>query len=185
MRSSIGSALGLTIALTLASAPESASADEVTSTTTTTTTSSTPVRPATSARVALDPGAPSREVGYVQRTLPNRPLLTSGSVLFASSYVPAVIGAAVSSRHDADHLYIPVAGPWMTLSRGSDESAGYKALLIADGAVQGLGTLMILSSLFIPERTTRDWYLIGKSDKFRVGPQRVRAGMGLAAVGRF
>jgi hypothetical protein len=116
-------------------------------------------------------------------TWPNVPLLATGTTVLAASYVPAVVGAAISDRGD-DKLYIPVAGPWLTLAQGPSETRGEKALLGVDGALQGLGALMLVSSFFIPEKTTKSWYLIGSND-FRVAPAGGRNGYGLAAAGRF
>jgi hypothetical protein len=119
------------------------------------------------------------------RTFPNRPLLITGSVLLVGAYAPAVVGAAVSDRNGDDKMYIPVAGPWLTLTQGEDEKGGYKALLVADGAVQGLGALMMLAGLVIPETRTKNWLLIGQRDSFQIGPTNMRAGFGLGASGRF
>jgi hypothetical protein len=191
MRPSIRPALSLAALLGLSATTSLASADDAVSTTTTTTTTTsgnnvpTPTSEDAELSSVSDSGEPQMETGIAQRTFPNRPLLATGSVLLVSSYVPAVIGAAISDRSDADRLYIPVAGPWMTLAQGPEEKAGHKALLVADGALQGLGALMMVSSLLIPERTTQNWYLIGQNQKVRVGPQHMRAGFGLGASGRF
>lgn len=119
------------------------------------------------------------------RTLswPNVPLLATGSAVFAASYLPAVVGGAVSDRGD-DDLYIPVAGPWMMLAGDSDEKRGYKALLVVDGLAQGIGALMFLTAFMIPERVTERWYLIGSND-LRLAPSHVGTGYGLGAMGRF
>jgi hypothetical protein len=190
MRPSIRPTLGLAALLGLGAVSSLAHAEEsVTSTTTTTSTSPsnnvpTPT-PSSEIGSVSDPGEPNMETTITQRTLPNRPLLATGSVLFVGSYVPSVIGAAISDRSEDDKLYIPVAGPWMTLTRGEEESGGEKALLVASGAVQGVGALMMLSSFVIPERTTRNWYLIGRNDKLQLGPTQMRAGFGLGGAGRF
>lgn len=183
MRVSIRS-VSLSAALVLGGASSLAHADETVTTTTTSSTSGNNVptaAPNAELTEVSDPGEPQMESGISQRTFPNRPLLATGSVLLVSSYVPAVIGAAISDRSDTDKLYIPVAGPWMTLKQGESEKPGHKALLVADGAVQGLGALMMVTSLFIPERTTKNWYLIGSNEKVRLAPH----GAGLAALGRF
>jgi hypothetical protein len=188
MRPSIRPTLGLAALLGLSAATSLAHAEEsVTSTTTTTSSpsSNVPTPPSGELSTVSDPGEPNMETTITQRTLPNRPLLATGSVLLVGSYVPSVIGAALSDRNEDDNLYIPVAGPWMTLTRGEEESGGEKALLVASGAVQGVGALMMLSSFIIPERTTRNWYLIGRNDKLQLGPQQMRAGFGLGAAGRF
>lgn len=113
-----------------------------------------------------------------RRVWPNGPLLATGATVFALSYLPAVVGAALSERNDND-LYIPVAGPWMTLASGPSETRGEKTLLIVDGVAQGLGALMIVSSLFIPRKKTKTWYLIG------MAPGHGSKTYGMGAVGRF
>lgn len=115
---------------------------------------------------------------------PNVPLLATGATVFALSYLPAVVGAAIADGRGDKDLYIPVAGPWMMLANGPEEKGGYKALLIVDGVAQGLGALMLLTSFMIPERMTEHWYLIGSND-FRLSPSRVGSGYGMGAVGRF
>jgi hypothetical protein len=116
-------------------------------------------------------------------TWPNVPLLATGATVFGASYIPAIVGAAISDRGD-DKLYIPVAGPWITLAQGPSETRTEKALLGVDGAVQGLGALMLVSSFFIPEKSTKSWYLIGSND-VRIAPAGGRGSYGLAAAGRF
>lgn len=133
----------------------------------------------------FDPDAPKLNTEITRSSYPNRPLLTTGSVLLVSSYVPAVVGAAISDRQGDDNLYIPVAGPWMAMTRGADEKPGYKALLIADGALQGVGALAVLSSLFIPEERTRRWRLLGQSESLRLTPHVATRSVGLGASGRF
>jgi hypothetical protein len=119
------------------------------------------------------------------RTFPNRPLLITGSVLLGGAYLPALVAAGLSDRNGDDKMFIPVAGPWMTLRQGEEESGGQKALLIADGAVQGLGALMMLAGLVVPEKRTQNWLLIGQRDGLQVGPTNMRAGFGLGARGTF
>lgn len=117
-------------------------------------------------------------------TWPNVPLMATGATTFGLSYIPAVLGGALS---DADHrtdLYIPVAGPWMMFANGADLDGGEKTLLAVDGAVQGLGALMLFSSFFIPEKKTEHWYLIG-SNELRIAPSYVGTGYGMGAAGRF
>lgn len=115
---------------------------------------------------------------------PNTPLLATGATVFGVAYLPAVLGGALSEADGRKDLYIPVAGPWMMMTRGADENRGEKTLLALDGVAQGLGALMLLSSFFIPERATHHWYLIGSNDAF-VAPSRVGSGYGMGARGRF
>ena len=132
-----------------------------------------------------DSNEPRVDTALTRKTIPNRRLLATGSVLLAGSYGPAVIGAAASTRDGDDKLYVPIAGPWLALTQGRPESAGQKVLLVTDGTVQGLGALAMLSSLLVPERITKEWRLIGKRGTLRIGAQRVRAGIGLGASTRF
>lgn len=122
---------------------------------------------------------PTFEYETTRRTYPNVPLLVTSTTVFAAGYVPAIVGAALSDRGD-DDLYIPVAGPWLTYKNGPDETGGQKTLLIVNGATQMVGALGMLSSFFVPQSRTSNWYLIGNSS-FHVTP----AGTGLLASGTF
>lgn len=126
------------------------------------------------------------------RSWVNRPLLITSAFLLVGSYVPAAVVAATSERETDQHnLYYPVVGPWMNLAdrqcdlRACNNESLNKGLLIADGIVQGVGALGVVLSFFLPNKTTRHWYLIG-DDRIQAGPSRVGvAGYGLGAVGRF
>jgi hypothetical protein len=127
---------------------------------------------------------PTFETKTTRLTWPNVPLLATGATVLGAAYLPAIVGGIVSKRGD-DKLYIPVAGPWLTLAKGPDESKGEKALLITDGIAQGIGALMLLASFVVPEKSTRHWYLIGSND-LQLSPARVGyAGYGMGASGRF
>jgi hypothetical protein len=140
----------------------------------------TTTAPAEEASVS-DPNEPRIDTELTRKTVPNVPLLVTGSVLLAGGYAPAAIAGALSAREEDEKLFYPVAGPWMTLSQGERESRGERTLLVIDGAVQGIGALAMLSSFLIPEKTTRNWYLIGSNEKLRIAP----SGLGLGATGRF
>lgn len=133
----------------------------------------------------FDPDAPRLNTEITRSRYPNVPLLATGSTLLAASYLPAVVGAAISDREGDDHMYIPVAGPWMTLARGEEERRGYKALLVADGVLQGIGGLAMLGSFLIPEERTRTWRLFGQSASVKITPQMAWHSVGLGAHARF
>ncbi len=121
----------------------------------------------------------------------NRPLLVTGTVLLAGSYVPSAIVAYTSDRPaDQTNLYYPVVGPWLDLAdrncnaRPCSNAALDDVLLIADGIGQGLGALGVVTSFFLPDHTTRHWYLIG-DDHVHGGPSRVAGGYGFTAMGSF
>ncbi len=121
----------------------------------------------------------------------NRPLLVTSVLVLGGTYGASAIAGFASSRPEDQHnLYYPVAGPSMDLanrdcaSRPCNNEPLNKVLLIADGVGQGLAALGVVSSFFLPERTTRHWYLLGNSE-VRWAPASVGTGYGLAAVGRF
>jgi hypothetical protein len=122
----------------------------------------------------------------------NRPLLITSSILLVGSYVPMASVAFTSDRPaDQTNLYYPIVGPWMNLAdrqcdtRPCGNEALTKVLLVADGIGQGLGAIGVVSSFFLPGKTTRHWYLIG-DDRVHAGPSRVgMAGYGLGAAGTF
>ncbi len=148
-------------------------------------------RMTTDSPVSGDVGqAPSDLPAPEDRSWINKPLLITGTALFVASYVPALVISQTSDRPtDRDNLVLPVVGPWMNLAdRGCDERAcedenTNKALLIADGVVQGVGALGMLLSLMLPGKTTQNWYLIGDT---HVGPMYIsNSTYGLGAAGNF
>jgi hypothetical protein len=138
------------------------------------------------------PDLPAPEGTTTQSPI-NRPLLITSLVFLGGTYVAAAVDGATSGRQaDRNNLLIPVAGPWMdyanrdcgTPGKCNANEGGYKALLVLGGIGQGLGALGIVTSLFLPEKTTRNWYFIG-SDTFRAAPSMVGTGYGVGAVGSF
>jgi hypothetical protein len=138
------------------------------------------------------PDLPAPEGTTTQSPI-NRPLLATSLVLLGGTYLAAAVDGAVSGRQaDRNNLLYPVVGPWMdwanrdcgTPGKCNSNEGGYKALLILGGIGQGLGAIGVVTSLFLPEKTTRNWYFIG-SDSFRAAPSMVGTGYGVGAVGRF
>ncbi len=126
----------------------------------------------------------------VEHSWPNRPMLITGAVVLGGTYGASVIVGALSDREADEKLFLPVVGPWMDLkARDCDvndcgNDTFNKALLITDGALQGLGALSLVLSLVIPESTKKPWYLIG-DDSLSVAPQVGTTTTGLSAFGRF
>ncbi len=122
----------------------------------------------------------------------NRPLLITSAIVLVASYVPMASVAYTSERPaDQTNLYYPVVGPWMNLAdrqcdlRSCNNETLNKVLLVADGIGQGLGAIGVVSSFFLPGKTTRHWYLIG-DERVHAGPTRVGvAGYGFGATGMF
>ncbi|HMI87940.1 MAG TPA: hypothetical protein VK550_27845 [Polyangiaceae bacterium] len=141
--------------------------------------------------IVSDPNEPVIDATTTRSTYPNRPLLVTGLVVFGASYATSAVIGGMADREDDKKLVYPVAGPWMDLANRdcvantcSREDLN-KALLIADGVVQGIGALGVLMSFVLPEKSTRRWYLIGQ-DGTHVTPMKMGyAGFGLGAVGRF
>ncbi len=131
-----------------------------------------------------DPNEPVIDSTTRSKRRPNVPLLGTSSLLFLGSYLPTIIYQGAKDRND--NLYIPIAGPWMDLAQGSHSTAE-KTLLSLSGVVQGLGALGIVSSFFIPERKTKNWYLLGNGSRRGVSlsPQMAQGSYGVGASGRF
>jgi hypothetical protein len=136
---------------------------------------------------------------------PNRALISTGLVTFGLAYVPAVIVAGTSPQPADNHLYIPVAGPWMNLadrpacggapalsdnnnnvpsSIPCDAETTNKVLLGVDGVFQGIGALTTLVGLLSPEREEEP-VTTGKPT-VHVTPARMGiGGYGISAFGNF
>lgn len=127
---------------------------------------------------------------------PNVPLLTGGIIALGGAYIPSVIVAAANNNPYDNHLYIPVVGPWIDLAdrpgcggafqTSCGTETGFKALLVIDGAFQGLGALATVLGLVVPEH--RSTVVAAKADKptVHVLPARVtRDGYGVTAFGTF
>ena len=138
----------------------------------------------------------ARDLPTTEKVSPvNRPLLITGTLVLAGTWGTSIGFAYGSNRaEDQKYLYYPVAGPWLDLgnrdcnARSCNHEDLNKGLLIADGIGQGLGVLAIFTSLFLPEKTTKRWFLVGsaQSDKsVLASPMRVGSGYGLGALGRF
>lgn len=144
--------------------------------------------------------APVRERVVTERTvdrLPNSDMLSTGTGLFIISYGGSAVAGALSDRPEDKKLFIPVAGPWMDLAGrscteampcGPNEDIS-RALIVTSGIVQGIGALLTLGSLVIPESTTTVHANVRpvstSAPEVRVTPLSFRAGVGVGAVGRF
>jgi hypothetical protein len=142
------------------------------------------------ARMAPVLPEPVIDPSTTRSTLPNTPLLVTGLVLFGATYGTSVVAGALSDRDSDRKLYYPVVGPWMSLDERdcSAQPCNNKTLgtvlLVGSGALQGLGAVSMLMSLFIPSKSTHHWYLIGNEDTF-VAPLVGSDQLGAVAVGSF
>jgi len=155
---------------------------------------------------AREPAASSSTAAVTEQTSyvpPNRAILAGGIIAFTGSYVPSVIVAVANGNSFDNHLYIPLAGPWLDLSHrpgcGATQfdctrESGFAALLIVDGVVQALGVLATGLAFVVPERRTRvvtaSADRAGKAPREKpsvhIVPARLGAdGYGVAAFGKF
>ena len=99
----------------------------------------------------------------VEEVRPNRPLLTTGALTIAASYIPAVAIAATSDHKGDKYLYVPVAGPWLNLANrrcGPGETARCgstpleTAALVGTGLAHIAGVAQVVGAYVLPERRT-------------------------------
>ncbi len=139
--------------------------------------------------------APGAAEAVPEYTGPNRARIGTGLVTFALSYVPSVIVASESPQPADNHLYIPVAGPWMDLAQRPDcNTSGIrcdtettnKVLLAVDGVFQGLGVITTLAGLLSTEHEGPVTTEAQTKPSVHVSPAQMGVGgYGLAAFGNF
>jgi hypothetical protein len=173
MNRSVFHAAGLIAAGAVVWAPGSACAEETPSATVT----------SHSGGYSLNPGGPAEGTVTREYQSPDAELLATGAFLLGVSYAGSVIVAGTSDRPEDHRLFIPVAGPWMDLTHRQhcadrvcpDETAD-RVLLVANGLLQSVGALQIISSFLFPTKYT-ETRPIAKG--VHVAPQ---AGIGMAGV---
>jgi hypothetical protein len=124
------------------------------------------------------------------RTDPEVRAIAGGVFTFGISYGFA-LGVAATSGHQGDsHLYMPIVGPWLDLGdRGScphaascNNETAYGALIVADGVLQTLGALLVVSGFAFP--TTRE--VMTAAPTIQIAPvEYAHGGLGLATFGTF
>jgi hypothetical protein len=125
----------------------------------------------------------------------NGALIGAGLFLLGGSYLPAIAVAESSNSPADDHLYVPVAGPWLDLIRrptcnAIDCSAefGNRALIATDGLLQGLGAFMTLVGLLTLDEDPATPPVAKNLDKttVHVSPAQLGSGSyGVTAFGSF
>ena len=143
---------------------------------------------------AADP-ATAAHAEQKAETGPNADLIGAGLVTFGLAYLPATIVASSSDVPADQHMYVPVAGPWLDMSNrphacgaaaACDTETGYKVLLAADGIIQGLGALMTLAGILSPEPSPAATAVEKPTMHLQVTPAHVgSSGYGLTAFGKF
>ena len=161
-----------------------------------------PAQPAPpTAPVATSPGPwrPGDPVppGYHVEEKPRSELVTAGYIVAGIPYLFSAIAAlSADQKNESGWLYVPFAGPWMTLGRRSyscnpdaqnqstSQSLGCVADvfvimgLITDGILQATGGTL----LFIGYVATKPG-LARNDEGVRILPMRVGTGMGAGVVG--
>ncbi len=159
------------------------------------------VTAAASAQTHVQTAPATTRVDTIQYTGPDRGLLRSGAWTLGLGYLPALV-VAIESPLPADrYLFVPVAGPWLDMAQRECDECEHEGLnqflLAADGVVQGVGALEILSSFLFLERTVEtrparrsSTHTARKSKaqtalNLRFKPTRVPGGYGVTAIGNF
>lgn len=125
--------------------------------------------------------------------IPDPYFLRSGLLTLGAAYVPAVAVAMTSETQGDDHLYVPLAGPWLDLADREDcdgDCGGEnvnKALLVTSGVFQSLGALQVVGSFIFHETTAVTVSDADGSPKlsFKVTPTGIARGSGVVATGKF
>jgi hypothetical protein len=129
-------------------------------------------------------------------------LVGTGLFLLAVSYLPAVSVAASSNLTADQHLYAPIAGPWIDLAQrpvcspplNCTAEHTNRALLETSGILQGVGAFLTLVGLLTgdddppphaaPHKAVNEAKVF--NTKMQLAPAQFGAsGYGLAAFGRF
>jgi hypothetical protein len=184
----------------------SARADETTITTTTQPQTTQQAQPAPQQNVTVQPAQPAPtsqttttaapyapppqgQEMYAERSTehrPNKTLLSTGVGVFVISYGASVVAGAVSPRDEDKNLFIPVVGPWLDLNdRNGAGGSVDRAMIITSGVAQGVGVLLGISSLIIPETTSTTEKRDLAKPTVHVTPVSYQAGAGLGAIGTF
>jgi len=136
--------------------------------------------------MAAPPSPRESTTVYLPRR-PNTPLLVTGGILFAGTYVTTAAVSGANGPIDDRDLYIPVVGPWINLAeRNTDRENNTRdtVLIAGSGVLQGLGLLMAVTSFLVPESVPAARISAGNV-KMQVAPTATSGGGGLGAVGTF
>ena len=147
----------------------------------------------TTAAVVSDPVV-ARE-SHTEAYVPNPYLLTTGFILFGGSYIPSLIVAAESSNPSDQHLYVPLAGPWIDLanrggcpvsSNSCNTETTNKVLLGVDGVFQAIGTLEVIWGFLRPvHEDVTVVHATRYTPEIHFEPTKLAGGYGLTAFGKF
>ena len=129
--------------------PGTALADEPTATTPPAPPPTPAHEPVATSVIVINPAPPGAQPeGDEVSDRYNRPEFLAGAIVFAGAYGASAIAAGSSARPGADHLYVPVLGPWLALN--DETSAADKALLVGDGILQAASLVVMVDAVFRP-----------------------------------
>lgn len=121
--------------------------------------------------------------GYALEKTTRKGFWIPGLAIFSASYISAVLAAQPSANNGTSYLYIPVAGPWITLSTCEDCVDPAYSLLALDGLMQVAGaTLFTLGLSWKQSEYVRTY----KGFSFQVTPRQFgRGSYGVGVTGTF
>jgi hypothetical protein len=144
------------------------------------------------------PGIPPPP-GYHVEQSPRTGLVIAGTVVAAVPYFFSVVAAgAAQSNNASGDLYVPLAGPWLTMGQRkygcnpdqTNSTTGQNLQcvadifvvmgLIADGALQAVGATLLIVGL-----TATKSELVRDDQSVRIAPMRVGSGYGAGVFGTF
>lgn len=150
--------------------------------------------------VAWQPGSPPPP-GYHVEDRPRTGLVVAGAIIAGIPYFFSVVTASAASQaNETEWLYVPVAGPWMTLGQRSYASCNtpdnasqstsqslacvgdiFAVMgLITDGIMQATGATLLLVGVAAGRPT-----LVRDDEAVHVTPMRIGSGYGAGLAGTF
>ena len=120
---------------------------------------------------------------------PNKPLFLVGGALFLAAYAPTVILTTATSNSTTNEvLYIPLIGPWARLASPTSTTSVQTVdtmLVIGSGVVQGLGAVLMATSIFVAGRVPLPTLQAGDTKVYFAPTSFGVTSAGAGAVGSF
>jgi hypothetical protein len=91
--------------------------------------------------------------GYRVEDRARRGLVIAGAVTFGSAYLISILGASAAvsdggrESEQFGALFIPVAGPFVTIGTAGDDASGAVPIFILDGIAQIGGVVMFIAGM--------------------------------------
>ncbi len=128
-----------------------------------------------------------------EATGPSMTMVRSGVLIFALSYVPALVVGTTSGLDSDRTLFVPIAGPWIDLAQRPGCSPATqcntentnKVLLATDGVFQAVGALTVVGGLLTTAHETTTVRSASAVAPLRLSPAQLGSGYGVIAAGAF